>query len=279
MTAIHKKGKARVARHWRLHLLSVCWGAAVAGVLIAAWARRGHSDLQGEAAETCTVRMPRSTPDQAVRCTGFTVHFNRVTHLPNYVVYRLTRDQVATTGKSTYSGTFFAPDSVDGCALPQEYAKSGYQRGHMAPAADMRWNADALRSSYSMLNVCPQRGELNTGAWQRLEEKVREWADRDSVLVVAAGPILARRAPTIGSTQKIAVPDRFFKVVFAPYARPQRAIAFVMPNGDAAEQCSHYAVSVDEVERLTGFDFFSTLPKEEQARLESGVDADSWFQF
>lgn len=130
-----------------------------------------------------------------------------------------------------------------------------------------------------MLNICPQRKSLNTGAWQMLEEKVREWAMRDSVLVVITGPILAKQMPTIGKTSKIAVPGQFFKVVFAPYARPLRAIAFLMPNADADKLCSEYAVSVDEVERLTGFDFFSTLPDAEQRRLESEVDADSWFQF
>ena len=78
---------------------------------------------------------------------------------------------------------------------------------------------------------------------------------------------------------KYCVPGQFFKVVFAPYSSPSRAIAFVMPNADADKLCSEYAVSVDEVERLTGFDFFNTLPDAEQRRLESGVDADSWFQF
>ena len=67
--------------------------------------------------------------------------------------------------------------------------------------------------------------------------------------------------------------------MYGLFHHPSRAIAFVMPNADANKLCSEYAVSVDEVERLTGFDFFSTLPDAEQRRLESGVDADSWFQF
>lgn len=283
MMAIRKKRKTYASHRWRLHLLTGIWGVAVTAAVVVLVVRCQRSASVGITidepllAQICEVQLPDATPDEVVTLDGFTVHFNAVHHIPNYVVYRLLRSHIG--GKASYSGTFTCADSVRGCAKPSEYAKSGYQHGHMAPAADMKWSKKALEQSYTMLNICPQRKSLNTGAWQMLEEKVREWAMRDSVLVVFTGPILAKQMPTIGKTSKIAVPGQFFKVVFAPYARPSRAIAFVMPNADADKLCSEYAVSVAEVERLTGFDFFSTLPDAEQCRLESGVDADSWFQF
>ena len=283
MMAIRKQRKTYASHRWRLHLLTGIWAAAVAAVVVVLVVRCQRSASVGITiddsllAQICEVRLPDTTPDEAVEFEGFTVHFNAAHHIPNYVVYRLLRSHIG--GKASYSGTFTCADSVNGCAEPSEYAKSGYQRGHMVPAADMKWSEKALEQSYTMLNICPQRKQLNSGAWQMLEEKVREWAMRDSVLVVFTGPILSKQMPTIGKTSKIAVPGQFFKVVFAPYARPSRAIAFVMPNADADKPCSQYAVSIAEVERLTGFNFFSTLPNAEQHRLESGVDADSWFQF
>lgn len=281
--AIRKKRKTRASRHWKLHLLSGFWGILVVGLLIAVIVKRHCLKQEGIAInerllkEICAPKLPAGIPDEEVDFIGFTVHFNSAHHVPNYVVYTLTRDHIG--GKATYNGTFYNDDSVDGCAMPLEYAKSGYQRGHMAPAADMKWNAVALEGSYAMLNICPQRRQLNTGSWRKLEEKVREWGQRDSMLVVITGPVLTKQMSTIGNANKIAVPEHFFKVVFAPHAHPTRAIAFVMPNENADKHYAQYAVSIDEVERLTGIDFFHTLPEAEQSRLESTSDTAPWFHF
>lgn len=288
MMAIHKQRKTGLAHRWKLHLLTTLWCALALGAFAAGiWLPHGASNADDNAAashsaleQMCTVALPHHVPDKAVQCTGFTVHFNRLRHVPNYVAYRLTRAHIESK-PAAYSGKFFASDAAEGCPQPHDYAKSGYQRGHMAPAADMKWSGQALRQSYAMINICPQRRELNAGAWLQLEEKVREWAERDDELVVITGPMWKNRtAPivTIGES-KVAVPTHFFKVVAAPHARPMRAIAFVLPNGEAESDLTKYAVSVDEVERLTGFNFFSSLPSEEQHRMESNVDTDSWFQF
>ncbi len=288
MMAIRKKRKTHAARRWRLHLLTVAWCVLALGALgavVGKWkcGAVGSSGVDESTLERmCTVALPDSVADEEVRLTGFTVHFNRLRHVPNYVAYRLKGATMEEKPASSYSGPFLAADSVTGCPSPQDYAKSGYQRGHMAPAADMKWSADALKDSYVMLNICPQREELNAGAWRRLEEKVREWAQRDRELVVITGPIWKGERPLSPSAigkGKVAVPTHFFKVVAAPYARPMRAIAFVMPNADVADAITHYAVSVDEVERLTGFDFFRTLPEEVQCGMEKSVNVDGWFQF
>ncbi|MDY3289953.1 MAG: DNA/RNA non-specific endonuclease, partial [Sodaliphilus sp.] len=167
MMAIRKKRKTYALHRWRLHLLSGIWGVAVTAAVAVLVVRCQRSASVGITidepllAQICEVQLPDATPDEVVTLNGFTVHFNAAHHIPNYVVYRLLRSHIG--GKASYSGTFTCADSVNGCAEPSEYAKSGYQRGHMAPAADMKWSKQALEQSYTMLNICPQRKNLNTG--------------------------------------------------------------------------------------------------------------------
>lgn len=282
--AIIKKRKSCASPRWRLHLLTGIWCALVLAAVaaLALQCRR----IQPEAVSISEpqlkrmeeVRLPEGTPDTLVQCSGFTVHHNAHRHIPNYVAYRMTIAQL--DGTASYSGSFFACDAVSGCASPADYALSGYQRGHMVPAADMKWSDEALRMSYAMVNICPQRRELNEGVWRQIEEKVREWVRRDSVLLVLTGPVAPERAATIGKAHKVAVPEAYFKVVLAPKAQPARAIAFMVPNDTTGfELCSHYAVSVSEVERATGYHFFSTLSESDQRTLKDAVDIATWFQF
>ena len=126
-----------------------------------------------------------------------------------------------------------------------------------------------------MTNICPQKAALNSGGWNKLEDKVRDWARRDSAIVVATGPVLSAGMKTIGES-RVAVPEHFYKVVFAPYATPRRAIAFLYPNGSSKGAISKYAVTVDEVERLTGIDFFSALDDDEEAEVESRINLLQW---
>ena len=206
---------------------------------------------------------------------GFTSHFNPTCHIPNVVIYELTGNE--TEGKVPRHNNFIADESVEGCATPQDYSYSGYDRGHMAPAGDMKWDVEAMRQSFYMTNICPQVKALNTGAWNRLEGRVREWAKRDSVLIVATGPILAGSMPTIGDT-KVAVPPRFFKVLLASHAQPMRAIAFIYDNARATGGMEQHAVSVDAVEEAAGIDFFSTPPDDVEDVVEAQCDFSQWNQ-
>lgn len=213
----------------------------------------------------------------SVTCTykGFTSHFNPTYHIPNVVIYELTGNE--TEGSTPRHNNFITDEGVEGCATPQDYSYSGYDRGHMAPASDMKWDDKAMRQSFYMTNICPQVKALNTGAWNRLESRVREWAKRDSVLIVATGPILSDPMPTIGDS-KVAVPPRFFKILLASHAQPMRAIAFIYDNARATGDLEQHAVSVDAVEEATGIDFFSNLPDEVEDAVEAQCDLSQWNQ-
>lgn len=248
------------------------------------FAQPGDYDTPGATTVTGGIealQLPKGTPNQTVSYPGFTVYYNSHLHLPNCVVYTLTANE--TRGRSERQETFEQDEKVQGCARSEEYAGSGYDRGHMAPAGDFKWDDEAMASTFKMSNICPQNHELNKGMWNDLELKVREWARRDKKLVVYTGPVFDSKSPeTIvqkrsGRKGRVAVPSAFYKVIYAPTAHPVRAIAFVMPNKPCDGDLREYVVAIDEVERLTGIDFLSSLPVDQQKRLQASSNTTLWF--
>lgn len=220
-----------------------------------------------------TVTAP-GTPEQIVRYSGMTVSFNPSLHIPNWVAWELTADEA--NGTEPRAQKFIADEDVAGCADPWDYSYSGYDRGHMAPAADMKWSAEAMRQSFYMTNICPQAKALNSGAWRKLEEKTRQWAMADSAVVIVAGPVATPPFEEYIGDSRVAVPKKFFKVILAPYADPPRGIGFLMPNGRVPGGMQNAAVTIDSIEALTGHDFFSNLPDSIESVLESQCNFNIW---
>jgi len=222
------------------------------------------------------VMTDNTTESQTLAYEGFTVNFNPKMHQPNYVAWELTAEESAATDVSRKGSDFQQDFDVEGCATLTDYKRSGFSRGHMFPAADAKWSAAAMRDCFMLTNICPQKSELNGGAWKSVEDKSRKWAQRDSSLIIICGPVLTDRLTcSIGSTP-VPVPERFFKVILAPYAKPMRAIGFIMNNGYVEGGMQAAAVSVDEVERITGFDFFSTLPDSIEDKIEAECNFPLW---
>ena len=225
------------------------------------------------------LEIPQSlTPrqEQIIHHIGYTVSFNKDLRLPNWVSYELTRQE--TNGKEKRSDRFIADPLVTGTiATNTDYTRSGYDKGHMAPAADMKWSPDAMKESFYFSNMCPQHPQLNRRAWKMLEEKIRDWAIADSAIIIICGPIIDKNPKTIGKN-KVTVPSRFFKVVLSPFARPMRAIGFLFNNAQAVEPLSTYAISVDSIEKLTQMDFFAPLPDDIENKIEASGDYYQWKQ-
>lgn len=222
------------------------------------------------------VRIPQSINAKLLHYPGFTVSFNPDTHQPNYVAWELTGEE-ARSQKTSRRSISFSPDpDVTGCATLNDYRGSGYDRGHMAPAGDMTWDSTAMQASFLLTNISPQAHELNQGSWRALEEKCRDWAIRDSAVVIVCGPVFSGNTTlSIGETA-VAVPDRYFKVVLAPYVNPPRAIGFVMPNGNVSGGMQACSMPVDDVEAITGFDFFHVLPDDVEEQIESECNFPRW---
>lgn len=210
---------------------------------------------------------------QRIDYRGFTVWYDSQNHLPACVTYELLSNHLY--GPYQRTDKFESDDSVKGCPLPSAFFGTGLHRGHMAPATDMAWDSIAISQSFLMTNICPQQRALNEGGWARLEEKCREWALRDSALIIATGPIIENGLDTIADSG-VRIPKRFYKIVLAHAVTPRRAIAFIYDNTACNGPLRRYATTVDEVESLTDIDFFKILPDDEEKRIEKACNLQVW---
>lgn len=229
-------------------------------------------------AETSSnIELPRTakgTAGQIVHHYAYTTNFNPYWQIPNWVAYDLTKRETKGSVKRPNKG--FKPDPMLRSMLVthSDYTNSGYSRGHMAPAADMKWSERAMEESFFLSNVCPQKAELNDRAWKKLEERVRSLAQEGTVYI-CCGPIVRKNPRHIGK-HGVAVPDKFFKVVCMQRKGKWQAIGFIFPNSTATKSIFTYAMSVDEVERITGHDFFYALPDNIEKTIEARYDEKDW---
>lgn len=219
-------------------------------------------------------RVAPGTPEQIVEYEGFRVSFNRDNKTPNWVAWELLGNE--TEGGSSRSNNFWQDEAVDGCPSTYDYSYSGYDRGHLCPAADQKWSPKAMSDCFSLANMAPQDHSLNSGAWATLEKKERLWAQRDSAIVIIAGPIYepsdTQRIGDVG----VRVPSAFYKVIIAPYLDEPRGIGFIYPNMSSPGNMRDYSMSIDEVEKITGIDFFYNLPDDVEEKIESVASFKEW---
>ncbi|MBO5563156.1 MAG: DNA/RNA non-specific endonuclease [Bacteroidales bacterium] len=214
--------------------------------------------------------------DHIIEYRGFVSSYNTETLIPNWVAYELTSDE--TSGDATRADKNFSMDlSFRGRqAKREDYARSGWTKGHMAPAADFFWDDDAMAETFFFQNICPQREELNNKDWQYLEKQVRNWANRYGKVWVVSGPIIGDNIyGTIGEDH-VVVPDAFFKAVLVHDGRRYQSIAFVMGNDAERYWLQDCALSIDELEERTGLDLYPALPDDLEDDTESRYDFSVW---
>ena len=218
---------------------------------------------------------PDGVPEQMLRRAGYTASYNKATKLPNWVAWHLTADR--TTGPAKRSGVDFQADMNVPAprAEDSDYYGSGYDRGHMCPAADNKYSEKAMEESFLFTNMCPQNGNLNRGDWNEMEQACRRWAKEYGGVYVVCGPILYKgKHKTIGKN-KVVVPEAFFKVVLRTGENP-KAIGFIYKNAEGNRPKGDYVNTVDEVERITGIDFFPELPDDVENKVEATADIADW---
>ena len=225
----------------------------------------GRYSLQLEIPKTI-----RQRDETIITHTGYTVSYNHHYKTPNWVAWELTRDE--TKGTESRKSKFEPdPNLPEPRVEHSDYTNSGYDRGHMAPAADMKWSEKAMEESFYMSNICPQNRKLNRDDWGDLEEKCREWAKKYGRVYIACGPIYDKASPKRIGKHQVAVPDRFFKVVLIYNRKNPIAMGFLFENKAHHQNLKNYMVKVDQVEEETGLDFFSKVPDEVENRIESIV--------
>ena len=220
-------------------------------------------------ADTSRMEIPLMNKEQGqvIQRTGYTLSYHVKNKTPQWVAWELTKEE--TRGNEERTNEFQPdPDVMGAKVVTYDYSHSGYDRGHMAPAGDMKWDKKAMQESFYMSNICPQDHNLNTGRWNDLENKCRTWARKYNKVYVACGPVYQGKRNEYIGKRRVKVPDAFFKVILINDTRKQAALGFYFENKECTLPLKEYLLSVDEIEKLTGLDFFSALPDDLENRLE-----------
>lgn len=222
----------------------------------------------------CMPKLPEGISEQILRKSSYIVSYNKDTKIPNWVAWHLTADH--TDGPVRRMSNFYEEENVDiPRATLEDYQGSGWSRGHMCPAGDNKWNETAMYDSFSFVNVCPQNANLNSGLWNSIEIDSRRWARLFGDLYIVCGPVfLNREHETIG-VNKVFVPEAFFKVILCLQGKP-KAIGFVVRNNEGKKKRDQFVNTVDDVERITGMDFFPALPDSVEDVVEAYANLDDW---
>ena len=218
----------------------------------------------------------KDRPEKILRRLGFTVSYNKNTKTPNYVAWHLVKSH--TYGTYQRDEQLFMPDEdvPSPRATDNDYYGSRLDRGHMCPAADNKWSDEALRQSFLFTNICPQNHGLNKDSWNDLEMQCRRWARKYGAIDVVCGPVYRNKtSPRTIGTNKVWVPDAFFKVVLCRKGKP-KAIGFIYENRGGSQRMSDTNCTIDEVERLTGIDFFPMLADDVENRVEAESRLADW---
>ena len=206
---------------------------------------------------------------------GYSLGYSEYHEQATWVVYRLTAEEVKTKAAKRDDSFKEDPAIPTGSATLADYRNSGFDRGHLAPAADMGYSIRTMEESFYMSNMSPQSPDFNRGVWKLLEEQVRSFAVAEGDIYVVTGPVLPKtKTLTIGAN-KVTVPSAYYKVIY-DRSPPEKMLGFVLPNEGSSRPLKDFAVTVDKVEEITGLDFFSELPPEKQAQLEGSITVNAW---
>lgn len=217
--------------------------------------------------------------DALVTHAYYTVSYSSRHKNAEWVAYELSAARIAKDDVPRRH-SFKKDPEIEGSAKSSMYSKTGYDRGHLAPAHDMNFSKKAMSESFYMSNVSPQVPAFNRGIWKELEGKVRGWAEDEGHLFIITGPILRQRlakdTERLGGAEGPTVPRGFFKVVLDYSGAEKKGIAFMFKNKDIDKELEAFAVPIEKVEEYTKLNFFPELTEEESSRLEKEINLADW---
>ncbi|NND51597.1 MAG: DNA/RNA non-specific endonuclease [Flavobacteriaceae bacterium] len=218
--------------------------------------------------------LPSSTTGQVIHHDGFSLSYHEAFEQAEWVAYELKKSHLSSTN---FKRPYFEVDKAvpTKAAHWKNYKKSGYTRGHLCPAADRKYSKEAHDETFLTSNISPQTYDFNAGVWNRLEQKVRYWADRNDGVFVVTGGVLKKGLHVIG-TEKVAIPDHFYKVILDYNGGDAKLLAFLMKHENSSRPLYEFVVSTDRIEELTGIDFFPQLEDQLEDRLEASSSYKNW---
>jgi len=221
--------------------------------------------------------LPTSTTGVIVYHPFYALSYSEKHEQAEWTAHYLTRERLDLPWVERPDKFYEDPEVPSGSSDWRDYKNSGYDRGHLVPAADMAFSQDAIEATFLMSNISPQSRNFNKGIWRELEELTRSWAKKYKKLYVVTGPVLTTSTKGTIGKDKISIPQQYYKVLLDITEPELKGIAFLIPNQVSYEPLFKFAVSIDEVEQLTGIDFFPDLLDEElAAELEGNFNIDLW---
>ena len=218
--------------------------------------------------------LPTSNTNKIVKHDYYTLSYNEKYEQAEWVAYQLKSEMIT---QNHFNRPFFIEDNLvpTHSADWRDYKKSGFDKGHLCPAGDMKFSKKAFDDTFFTSNISPQKHDFNDGVWNRLESKVRYWAQKNNSIYVVTGGVLQENLPEIGR-ENVAVPNAFYKVLLKNDGGNYKMIAFLVPSQDSDEPLYKFVISTDELEKLTGINFYPALPDSLENVLEKNKDYKDW---
>jgi len=228
----------------------------------------------GKVGKNVKMLFPTSTTGVIVDHNYYSLSYNERYEQAEWVAYELKKEYLTYDDRKR---PYFIEDprvrtkSADW----KNYRGSGFDRGHLCPAGDMRFSESAYNQTFYTSNISPQENAFNGGIWNRLEQKVRYWTKTYDGVFVVTGGVLEEGLEEIGE-EDVAVPKFFYKIIAKGNNENLEVLAFLMPHKESTLPLEKFLVPVDSLEKLTGIDFFAKLPNDREDRLEKEVLIEGW---
>ena len=218
--------------------------------------------------------LPTSTTHEIVEHEFYTLSYSEKHEQAEWVAYELKKSQLSHS-KLRRPHFIDDPQVETGSASWKNYKHSGYDKGHLCPAADRKFSRKAFDETFYTSNISPQLNDFNAGIWSKLEQKTRYWAAKYDGVYVVTGGVLTNDLETIGN-EGVSVPKFFYKILLDNSRSEYKAIAFLLPNEASKKPLYSFVISIDEIEKMTGIDFFPNLPDDIENKLEESADYKDW---
>lgn len=224
--------------------------------------------------EICKPAPLSGVSEQIVPKKAYIVSYNKDTKTPNWVAWHLTAEHADGTIKRF--GGYMEDEEVPlPRATKEDYKNAEWTHGHMCPAADCKWDSTAMLESNLLTNICPQHSNLNSGLWNKIEQDCRRWAKKYGDVYIVCGPLLLNKEHETIGENRVVVPEAFFKVVLCLQETP-KAIGFIVRNNEGKKKRDQFINTIDDVERITGYDFFPKLPNDIEEVVEAYANIEDW---
>ena len=213
--------------------------------------------------------------DSVLKYLGFHLSYNEEFEQSTWTAYILTSEMVS-GGFVERTNNFRSDTNITTMSASlADYRKSGYDRGHLVPAGDMKWSKTAMSESFLLSNMSPQVPGFNRNIWKKLESKVRDWTIAYDSVYVVTGPVLTNIDQFIGNNQ-VGVPKYFFKVIVDISFPTYKGIAFLIENKASGDDVFRYAITIYSLEKYLDYDFFPGQDPYSITMIESSLDLAEW---